>query len=86
MNSETNTAEVVKTNFIAGYGNLPAVQQIPFKNAVMKECGWNSLVTFHNKRRGLVRITPPEIQILEAHFKKFGINPWTGMPFFDENY
>jgi len=86
MNTNTNTTEVVKANFELGYGNLPAVMQIPVKTSIMKECGWSSLVTFHNKRKGITKIRPTEVLVIEAHFKKHGINPWTGLPFFDENF
>lgn len=86
MYHNSNTTKEVKQNFIAGYDNLPAIQQMPVKTDIMRDCGWRSIVTFHNKRRGIVPIKPVEISIIEAHFRKVGINPWTGLQFFDENF
>jgi len=86
MNSESNTTEVVKDNFQIGYDNLPAIMQVPVKIAIMIECGWNSPATFHNKRKGITKIRPSEQSVIERHFRIQGINPWTGMPFFDENF
>jgi len=86
MNRNSNTTEVVKDNFVKGYDNLPAIQQNPVKASIMKECGWRSPVTFHNKRKGLTEIRPTEVLVIEAYFRKHGINPWTGLPFFDDNF
>ena len=86
MESKTNTSEAVKENFEAGYDQLPAIMQVPVRNAIMKECGIKSTATFHNKRKAITRITPPEVLIIESHFKEYGINPWTGLPFFDDKF
>lgn len=78
MNTEVNTQNAVKTNFEKGYDMLPAKFQIPVRNHIMGECGWRSILTFHHKRRGVVEIRPPEITIIEKHFHKHNIDPWTG--------
>ena len=82
----TNTAEVVKDKFEIGWMNLPAHAQTKLRDAIVKECGWKSLMTFYTKKKGTSKIGVLEIKVIEAEFKKYGINPWTGMPFFDENY
>jgi hypothetical protein len=86
MNKETNTTEVVFSNFKAGYDQLPAISQTPVRLAIMKDCGWKTRATFHSKRKGYTRIKPNESSVIESHFRKHGINPYTGFPFFDENF
>ena len=78
MNSETNTVEGVIPNFSAGYDMLPAGIQINVRNAIMEECGWETTATFHNKRRGTHKIRPLEAKVIENHFLKYNIIPWTG--------
>ena len=78
MNSETNTIDGVIPNFSAGYEMLPAGIQSDVRNAIMKECGWRALATFHNKRKGIRRLSPLEAKVIENHFHKHNIDPWTG--------
>lgn len=78
MDAETQTDKVVKTNFERGYEMLPFKYQINVRDDIMIECGWTALMTFHNKRRGLRRIFKLEIPVIEKHFAKHNINPWTG--------
>lgn len=72
-----NTKNKVKIGFPEGYDMLPAKFQIPVRDAIMNECGWH-LVTFHNKRKGINKISGLEIKVVEKHFKKHNIDPWTG--------
>jgi len=86
MKSKTNTPVVVKEKFKVGWDNLPARAQIPLRDAIVQACGWRSITSFYNKLNGVHKITPLEIGVIETHFKVYGINPWTGLPFFDENF
>jgi len=79
MNTNTNTVEVVKSNFAVAYDRLPAGIQINVRNAIMDECGWRAVATFHNKRKGIRRISPLEARVIEKHFSKYNIVPWTGL-------
>jgi hypothetical protein len=73
-----NTAIEEKTNFEKGYDMLPAKFQSEVRRNIMTECGWSSIMTFHYKRRGKTRIYVQEIPVIEKHFTKHNINPWTG--------
>lgn len=78
MKSNPNTLNGEKINFSAGYGMLPAVHQTKIRDSIMEQCGWKSLMTFHNKRKGITRIRPVEIEVIERHFAVCDIDPWTG--------
>jgi len=78
MSGEKNTVNGVTPNFSAGYDMLPAGFQISVRNAIMEECGWKTTNTFHNKRRGTHKIRPLEAKVIEKHFSKYNIVPWTG--------
>ena len=77
MSTEINALKSVKNNFKKGYEMLPAKYQIEVRNEIMEECGW-TLTTFHNKRCNRRRIFKLEIPVIEKHFAKHNINPWTG--------
>jgi hypothetical protein len=57
---------------------LPFKYQLVVRDDIMRECGWGSRTTFHNKKNGKQKLRPPEVTIIERHFLKHGINPWTG--------
>ena len=78
MNPEINIGEEIKTSFKEGYDMLPAKFQIPVRDNIMKECGWKSIITFHQKRKGTVQINILEIPVIEKHFAKHNIDAWTG--------
>jgi len=78
MNPEINTKKKIKTEFIKGYDMLPAKFQVPVRDNIMKECGWKSLVTFHQKRKGTVQVNILEIPVIEKHFAKHNLDAWTG--------
>jgi len=78
MNSEINTEKEIKTEFAKGYVMLPAKFQIPVRDNIMKECGWKSIITFHQKRKGNVQISILEIPVIEKHFAEYNIDAWTG--------
>jgi hypothetical protein len=86
MKSKSNTAEVVKESFKVGWENLPAKAQVPLRESIVSSCGWRSLTSFYNKMNGVHKISPLEITVIESQFRVYGINPWTGLPFFDENF
>jgi DNA-binding CsgD family transcriptional regulator len=56
METKVNTENEVKTNFEKGYDMIPAKYQIQVRNHIMGECGWRSILTFHHKRKGIVKI------------------------------
>jgi ribosomal protein S27AE len=78
MTKNLETFKGAKRNFLAGYEMIPAKFQIKVKERIMKRCGWSSLMTFHNKRKGDHCIKPLEILVIEQEFSRYGINPWTG--------
>ena len=78
METQVNTLNEVKTNFELGYDMLPAKYQVQVRNNIMGECGWRTIMTFHRKRKGMVEIRPLEIPVIEKHFHKHNIDPWTG--------
>lgn len=78
MNTNSNTLNGDKRNFEEGYKMLPAGIQVMVRDYIMVACGWNSVPTFHNKRKGLTRIRPVEAEAIERHFAVYGIDPWTG--------
>jgi len=77
MCNTNNTANAV-TGFSQAYELLPFKYQLTVRDDIMKECGWKSRNTFHNKKRGIQPLKPPEILIIERHFSKHDLNPWTG--------
>ena len=53
-----------KDNFKNGYEMLPACKQTEVRDEIMAACGWQSVMTFHNKRKGERIIREPEKTIL----------------------
>jgi hypothetical protein len=78
METKTELIDGAKKDFKAGYAMLPVKFQNKLKSNIMNRCGWNSIMTFHNKRKGEHRIKPLEVVVIEQEFSKYGINPWTG--------
>lgn len=78
MDSFPNTPNGDRNNFTLGYGSLPANKQIVVRDFIIADCGWKSLMTFHNKRKGITRIRPLEADVIERHFAPYDIDPWTG--------
>jgi hypothetical protein len=86
MNSQSNTTKVVtKEGFKNGWDNLPASAQRLIRAELIKSFGC-SYMTFYNKMNGKSIITPIELSAIESTFRVYGVNPWTGIPFFDENF
>lgn len=78
MGDEVNTEKDVKSNFLMGYGMLPAIKQPEVRQKIMFKCGWNSVVTFYDKCRGRTKIRKPEVAVIEKIFSQYNLNPWTG--------
>jgi len=78
MNSNPNTPNGDKANLEEVYKMLPAGIQIEVRNLIMKHCGWTSVPTFHNKRKGITCIRPVEAEAIERQFAVYGLDPWTG--------
>jgi len=67
-----------RVNFEKAYGMLPAMYQTPFRNSLMKTCGWRSIMTFHKKKAGVTSIGPLEADAIEKAFAAYELDAWTG--------
>ncbi|GAH19021.1 unnamed protein product, partial [marine sediment metagenome] len=56
----------------------PAKMQKTVQAEIMRRCGWGSLPTFINRKFGRIPLRPPEIDIIEAVFESYNLDPWIG--------
>ena len=64
--------------FEAAYDLLPAGIQISVRNQIMKACHWKTVRTFHQKKRGEVRVTELEIPHIRNQFAVYNISAFEG--------
>ncbi|GEM_PF-2148682 len=76
-NAKQNTSNELK-NFICAYGMVPQSMQVQFRDKLMYECDWSTEKTFHQKRKGDVRITKPEQYFIREAFAGLNINADNG--------
>lgn len=70
-----------KKSFAIAYGNLPGKLQTTVRDEIIEECGWNTTQYFSMKKSQANRVlTLPEEEKVEAIFKKYGFDAWTGEP------
>lgn len=58
---------------------LTKVQQRAVEMEIRYECDW-ALTTFYSKYKGIRPVRKLEVPVVEAAFRKFNIDPWTGEP------
>lgn len=75
--TDSNTLNEVKS-FRKAYGMLPAARQLEFRDNLMSLCDWKTYKTFHQKRKGEVKITKLESPVILDAFADYNINAITG--------
>ena len=63
--------------FEKAWDKLTKDQQRLVEMEIRYECDW-ALTTFYTKYKGIRPVRKLEIPVVEAVFRKFNINPWTG--------
>jgi hypothetical protein len=64
-------------NFKRAYGKLKFNEAPIVKETIMKKCKW-SHQTFSHKKDGKRSFFVEEVDIVEATFRAFGIDAWSG--------
>lgn len=75
MESSNNTTN---RGFLKAYNMLPAGEQARIRNKIMDTCDWGADSTFYAKLKGDTPLRKLERTALEAIFKAWNIDVWTG--------
>lgn len=83
MSNLTNNTSIQNTSnelkdFIGAYGMVPASKQVEFRDKLMFDCDWKTEKTFHQKRKGDVKVTKPEAMVICSAFATLNIDAHTG--------